>query len=264
MDLFLLILSSLVFVETSALCVKSFSKKEQKPGKNARRKVFVDTSTLMDGRILSIARTGFLGDEILITRSVVRELQLLADGADAEKRTRARFGLDIVNELKSLEGLNVTIYPDELGHVKVDERLLELAKSEKAFIMTNDYNLIKVATTDSVEALNINELAQSMRSEYLPGDKIDVKVVGVGSNPHQGVAYLADGTMVVIDGADKLAGKNETTRVEFVRYLQTSAGKMMFARLDNSMPPKQNKASGRKRVIREKAKQYKNNKKSKK
>jgi len=262
MNLFILILSSLVFVETSALCVKSFSKKELKFGKNERRKIFVDTSTLMDGRILSFARTGFLGDEILITRSVVRELQLLADGSDADKRTRARFGLDIVNELKNLEKITVTIYPDELGHVKVDERLLELAKSEKALIMTNDYNLIKVAGTEGVEALNINELAQSLRSEYLPGDKIDVKVVGVGSNPHQGVAYLSDGTMVVIDGADKLAGKNETTRVEFVRYLQTSAGKMMFARLDNTLAPKQNKSTGRKRIIKDN-KSRKNNKKNK-
>lgn len=262
MNLFILILSSLVFVETSALCAKSFSKKELKFGKNERRKIFVDTSTLMDGRILSFARTGFLGDEILITRSVVRELQLLADGSDAGKRTRARFGLDIVNELKNLEKITVTIYPDELGHVKVDERLLELAKSEKALIMTNDYNLIKVAGTEGVEALNINELAQSLRSEYLPGDKIDVKVVGVGSNPHQGVAYLSDGTMVVIDGADKLAGKNETTRVEFVRYLQTSAGKMMFARLDNTLAPKQNKSTGRKRITKDN-KNRKNNKKIK-
>ena len=262
MDLFLLILSSLVFVETSVLCVKSFSKKELKFGKNERRKIFVDTSTLMDGRILSFARTGFLGDEIFITRSVVRELQLLADGSDADKRSRARFGLDIVNELKRLETVQVTIYPDELDRVKVDERLLELAKSEKALIMTNDYNLIKVAGTEGVEALNINELAQSLRSEYLPGDKIDVKVVGVGSNPHQGVAYLSDGTMVVIDGADKLAGKNETTRVEFVRYLQTSAGKMMFARLDNTMAPKQNKSTGRKRITKDN-KNRKNNKKNK-
>ena len=262
MNLFILILSSLVFVETSALCAKSFSKKELKFGKNERRKIFVDTSTLMDGRILSFARTGFLGDEILITRSVVRELQLLADGSDADKRTRARFGLDIVNKLKNLEKITVTIYPDELGHVKVDERLLELAKSEKALIMTNDYNLIKVAGTEGVEALNINELAQSLRSEYLPGDKIDVKVVDVGSNPHQGVAYLSDGTMVVIDGADKLAGKNETTRVEFVRYLQTSAGKMMFARLDNTLAPKQNKSTGRKRITKDN-KNRKNNKKIK-
>lgn len=262
MNLFILILSSLVFVETSALCAKSFSKKELKFGKNERRKIFVDTSTLMDGRILSFARTGFLGDEILITRSVVRELQLLADGSDADKRTRARFGLDIVNELKNLEKITVTIYPDELGHVKVDDRLLELAKSEKALIMTNDYNLIKVAGTEGVEALNINELAQSLRSEYLPGDKIDVKVVGVGSNPHQGVAYLSDGTMVVIDGADKLAGKNETTRVEFIRYLQTSAGKMMFARLDNTLAPKQNKSTGRKRITKDN-KSRKNNKKIK-
>ena len=98
-------------------------------------------------------------------------------------------------------------------------------------ILTNDYNLSKVAATEHIDVININELAQGLRSEYLPGDHLNVKVTAVGANPHQGVAHLPDGTMVVIDGADRYAGKNQTIEIEFVRYLQTAAGKMMFAKL---------------------------------
>ncbi len=231
MELFYIIILSAIFVETSALTVKAFTAKGNRIGQKARRKLFVDTSTLMDGRILSVAKTGFLGDEILIPRSVIRELQLLADGSDSEKRARARFGLDVVNELERVELAQVEIFADQPGRVKVDERLLELAKEYKGIILTNDFNLIKVAGTEHVDAITINNLAQSLRSEYLPGDRITVKIISVGSNPHQGVAYLPDGTMVVVDEAEKYAGKNLPVEIEFVRYLQTSAGKMMFAKL---------------------------------
>ena len=158
-------------------------------------------------------------------------MQLLADGNDAEKRARARFGLDVVNELERVELAQVEIFPDDTKRVKVDERLLELAKENRGIILTNDFNLIKVAATEHIDAININELAQSLRSEYLPGDHLYVKIISVGSNPHQGVAYLPDGTMVVVDDAEKFAGKNATVEIEFVRYLQTNAGKMMFAKL---------------------------------
>ncbi len=231
MELFNIITVLLILAETTALCAKTFTKQNLRLGQNARRKVFVDTSTLMDGRILAVAKSGFLGDEILIPRSVIRELQLLADGADSEKRTRARFGLDVVNELERVELANVEIYPDDTHRVKVDERLLELAKANQGIILTNDFNLAKVAATEQVDAININELAQSLRSEYLPGDRLNVKIISVGSNAHQGVAYLPDGTMVVVDNAERYAGKNTKVEIEFVRYLQTNAGKMMFAKL---------------------------------
>lgn len=230
MELFIIILSSAIFAETSLLVARDLSRKGR-PAKNARRKVFVDTSTLMDGRILSVAKAGFLGDEVLIPRSVIRELQLLADGNDSEKRTRARFGLDIVNELERVELSSVEIYPDEGDRVKVDERLLELAKANRGIILTNDFNLAKVAAAEHVDAININDLAQGLRSEYLPGDKLDVKITAVGANPRQGIAHLSDGTMVVVDDAERYAGKNQTVTIEFVRYLQTAAGKMMFAKL---------------------------------
>lgn len=230
MELFIIILLSAIFAETSALMIREFARKYA-PTKNARRKLFVDTSTLMDGRILSVAKAGFLGDEVLIPRSVIRELQLLADGSDSEKRARARFGLDIVNELERVELASVEIFQDEGDRVKVDERLLALAKEYHGIILTNDFNLAKVAATEHIDAININELAQGLRSEYLPGDKLNVKIVSAGANAHQGVAHLADGTMVVVDDADRYVGKNQMVEIEFVRYLQTAAGKMMFAKL---------------------------------
>ena len=230
MELFIIILLSAIFAETSALTVREFARKYT-PTKNARRKLFVDTSTLMDGRILSVAKAGFLGDEVLIPRSVIRELQLLADGSDSEKRARARFGLDVANELERVELASVEIFQDEGERVKVDERLLALAKEYHGVILTNDFNLAKVAATEKIDAININELAQGLRSEYLPGDKLSVKIVSVGANPRQGVAHLADGTMVVVDDAERYAGRNQMVEIEFVRYLQTAAGKMMFAKL---------------------------------
>lgn len=230
MELFTIIILLAIFAETSALTVREFSKKRT-PSKNSRRKLFVDTSTLMDGRILSVAKAGFLGDEVLIPRSVIRELQLLADGNDSEKRARARFGLDIVNELERVELANVEIFQDEGDRVKVDERLLALAKEYRGIILTNDFNLAKVAATEHIDAININELAQGLRSEYLPGDKLSVKIVSAGANPHQGVAHLPDGTMVVVDDAERYVGKSQPVDIEFVRYLQTAAGKMMFAKL---------------------------------
>ena len=247
MKLFITIIILLIFAETTALCVKNFVGKNRRLGQTPRRKVFVDTSTLMDGRILPVAKSGFLGDEILIPRSVIRELQLLADGSDGEKRARARFGLDVVNELERVELANVEIFADDTKRVKVDERLIELAKENHGMILTNDFNLIKVAATEHIDAININELAQSLRSEYLPGDRLHVKIISVGSNAHQGVAYLPDGTMVVVDEADRFAGKNTTVEIEFVRYLQTTAGKMMFAKLaPRSQKPQKRKISERK------------------
>ena len=231
MDLFFIILLSAIFLETSAVTIKTFTNKNNRSGRRPRRKVFVDTSILMDGRILSVAKSGFLGDEILIPRSVVRELQLLADGSDSEKRARARYGLDVINELERVELADVSIYQDRIDRSKVDERLLELAKEFNGIIMTNDYNLAKVAATEHIDVITINDLAQGLRSEYLPGDKLNVKIISVGSNPKQGVAYLPDGTMVVVDDAERYAGKNQYLDIIFERYLQTAAGRMMFAKI---------------------------------
>ena len=245
MDLLLIIILVAIFIETTVIAVKLLKNGNSRISSNARRKVFVDTSTLMDGRILSVAKAGFLGDDVLIPRSVIRELQLLADGSDTDKRARARFGLDIVNELEHIELSHVEIYADSLERTKVDERLIELAKEYHGIILTNDFNLMKVAATEKIDAININDLAQGLRSEYLPGDKLQVKIISAGSNPHQGVAYLPDGTMVVVDNAERFAGKNQQIEIEFVRYLQTSAGKMMFAKIVER-PSRQTKTTRKK------------------
>lgn len=260
MELFIYIVGSILLVEASVLTVREFSRKHV-PTKNTRRKVFIDTSTLMDGRILSVAKAGFLGDELLIPRSVIREMQLLADGSDSEKRARARFGLDVANELERVELATVEIYQDGGERVKVDERLLELAKENHGIILTNDYNLAKVAATEKIDAININDLAQGLRSEYLPGDKLSVQIVSTGANPHQGVAYLPDGTMVVVDNAEKFAGNKQKVEIEFVRYLQTAAGKMMFAKLVETPKPRakrpENQRTGRSRQAPRRNNQHK-------
>ena len=228
MEIFIVILLILILCETTFLIARVL-RKNPFTSKKPRRKVFVDTSTLIDGRILSIARSGFLGDEILIPRSVIRELQLLADGGDSEKRLRARFGMDVANELERVVSADVEIFPDELDRTKVDERLIELAKSYHGLILTNDFNLAKVAATEHIEVLNVNDLAQNLRSEYLPGEKFTLKITSRGSAKHQGVGYLPDATMVVVDDAERYIGKN--LEVEFIRYLQTNSGKMMFAKI---------------------------------
>jgi uncharacterized protein YacL len=228
MELFIIILLVIILAETTILTVRGL-KKANFGAKKPRRKVFVDTSALIDGRILAVAQAGFLGDEILIPRSVIREMQLLADGSDSEKRSRARFGMDVVNELERVVTADVEIFHDALDRTKVDERLIELAKEYNGIVLTNDFNLGKVAATEGVEVINVNDLAVGLRSEYLPGEKFKLKIVNKGNNARQGVGYLSDGTMVVVDEAERLIGKE--TEVELVRFLQTNAGKMMFARL---------------------------------
>lgn len=199
------------------------------------RAILVDTSVLMDGRITLLAASGFIGGTLVIPRSVVGELQFLADHADSEKRMRARRGLDIVSELQQMDAVAVELLQDgSKADEGVDERLLTLAKHHKAAICTLDYNLNKVAVVEGIQVLNINELAQALRMAHLPGEAMTIDLVQKGQEAHQGVGYLLDGTMVVVEHANKLIG--QSVRVEVVRSLQTNAGKMMFARPLTSKP----------------------------
>lgn len=223
----ILILVVVIFLQTSFLAVRSFKKSFNYYGQN--RKIYVDSSTLMDGRILKVAKTGFIGGVLIIPRSVLQEMQLLADGKDSEKRNRARAGLDTVKELERVVEVDVVILSDPLDRTPVDDRLIQLAKENHGSIMTNDYNLGKVAATLNIEVLNINDLAMELRADYLPGEKLNIKIVAIGSNPKQGVGYLPDGMMVVVDDASVKVGK--TVEIEFVRFLQTSSGRMMFAKI---------------------------------
>ena len=192
--------------------------------------ILVDTSVLMDGRVVDLAKTGFLLGQIIVPRSVLIELQLLADGADHAKRERARFGMDAMKELKDVLGGSFTLF-DDATHIPegVDNRLLQLAKEMNAAILTLDYNLNKVAQVEGIQILNINELAKSLRMSYLPGDELVLELTQKGQDSHQAVGYLHDGTMVVVEQAKKFIGQEK--RVEIVRSLQTDAGKMMFAKL---------------------------------
>ncbi len=227
MDFIFLTIILIILAETTVLVAKS----RQKPflSTNSKRKVYVDTSALMDMRLLAIAETGFIGDSVIIPRSVIHELQLLADGKDSEKRSRARAALDAVSQLERVVYFDTTILDDELDRTPVDDRLLELAKANHGLILTNDYNLNKVATAEQIDVLNINDLALALRGDLLPGEQTTVKIVAVGEGAHQGVGYLADGTMVVVDRADKKIG--EDVRIELIRLRQTSAGRMMFAKV---------------------------------
>lgn len=235
MELLYILLLIGIFSETSFLSFKRIT--ENKKNKETKGKVFVDTSALIDGRILAVAQTGFFTRNLVIPRSVIRELQILADGKDSEKRARARAGMDVANELERIVFFDTEILQDELDKTPVDERLLQLAKDNNGAIMTCDYNLGKVAATENIEVLNINDLALSLRSEFLPGDKLKIKIVSEGNNKNQGIGYLPDGTMAVIDFAAKHIGKE--VEVEFIRFLQTSAGKMMFGKVVTSYRPSQ-------------------------
>lgn len=203
----------------------------------AGKKVVLDTCALIDGRIVDIAQAGFIPSQLIIPRPVVRELQFLADQADPTKRERARFGLDVINRLQQLKGVEVQIVAHESKEL-VDEQLLEVAKQYGAQLYTTDYNLNKVAQVEGVSVLNVNELAQAIRSQYIPGEKATIKLVQAGQNPQQAVGYLDDGTMIVVENAKHLMGKS--VQVEFTRVLQTQAGKMMFATLQS-----QNKSSNK-------------------
>lgn len=227
MELFILIITLAILAETTFLSIKKF-----KPGQSNKRKIYVDTSVLIDGRILNVARSGFIDGDLIVLKSVLLELQLLADGKDSEKRTRARAGLETVSELERVININTEIIDDGEGHKKVDEELLKYAKENRGAILTLDYNLIKVAEAEKIETLNINDLALALRNEFLPGQKMSLKIMDKGSGRGQGVGHLPDGTMVVVDNAANKIGKELT--VEFVKFHETSAGKMIFARIVNS------------------------------
>jgi uncharacterized protein YacL len=197
--------------------------------KTKDRPILIDTSVLMDGRIIPIAATGFIGGTVVVPRSVVGELQFLADNADAEKRSRARQGLDAIAELQKMPGVSFELLQDgSKASEGVDERLLSLAKRHNAVICTIDYNLNKVAAVEGITVLNVNELAQSIRMAHLPGEKMMIELVQKGQDSHQSVGYLGDGTMVVVEQSQALLG--QTVQIEVVRSLQTAAGKMMFAK----------------------------------
>jgi len=191
----------------------------------------LDTSVIIDGRIADIAETGFLDGIVVIPQFVLRELQLVADSADSMKRNRGRRGLDILQRIQKMPELIVQILEDDFPHIRdVDMKLVELAKTYDCKIVTNDFNLNKVAQLHGVVVLNINELANALKPIVLPGETMRVFILKEGKEYNQGVAYLDDGTMVVVDNAKKMISK--TIDISVTSVLQTTAGKMIFGRYD--------------------------------
>ena len=228
-NIFITILLIIILAQTSYLIVRSFGRGVNLPP-SALKPLFVDTSVLIDGRIVAIASSGFISRPLYIPRSVVGELQFLADNGDTEKRMRARHGLDVISQLQSLTPVKVHIFSDSVrADEGVDNRLITLAKKHKGAICTIDYNLNKVALVEQVEVLNVNDLAKNLRMAYLPGERLNIALTQKGNEANQAVGHLDDGTMVVVEQASKYIGR--TVEVEFIRSLQTAAGKMMFAKI---------------------------------
>jgi uncharacterized protein YacL len=189
----------------------------------------IDTSVIVDGRIVEIVRSGFLDGPLLVPRFVLRELQTIADSSDPQRRVRGRRGLEMLAKLQEAEAISIHERDfDDMPPGNVDARLVRLAKELGARLLTNDYNLNRVAHVEGVEVLNINELAGALRPVVLPGEELNVAVIREGKEPGQGVAYLEDGTMIVVDQGRKLVGA--TVDVVVTSVLQTVAGRMIFAR----------------------------------
>lgn len=189
----------------------------------------LDTSCIIDGRIEELLQTSFIEGQILVPQFILHELQGVADAANDQKRARGRRGLDLLNRLREKYPNRIAIHPADYDDIQmVDAKLVKLAQDINGALMTTDYNLNKVANVQQVTVLNVNDLAQSLRPVYLPGDHLNLKILKEGKEPDQGIGYLADGTMVVVETGESYIGKK--LAVVVTSALQTSAGRMIFAR----------------------------------
>ena len=197
----------------------------------------LDTSVIIDGRIADICDTGFIDGNLVVPRFVLDELQYIADSSDSMKRSRGRRGLDILNKMQRSNGINIEIVDQDFPKIKsVDSKLVALAKKMNGKIITNDFNLNKVAELQGIKILNVNELANALKPVVLPGEMMTVKIIKDGKEHGQGVAYLDDGTMIIVDNAQKYIGSNVEVMVTSV--LQTTAGRMIFSELKEAVVEK--------------------------
>ena len=206
--------------------------KESHHVKDSQNKVYklLDTSVIIDGRIIDILKTHFIEGTLLIPNFVLHELQLIADSSDSIKRSKGRRGLDILNTLQKDQTVDIEYYEGDFEDIsEVDTKLVKLAKIKNAGIITNDYNLNKVSEFQNITVYNINELANALKAVYIPGEQITVQVIKEGTERKQGVAYLEDGTMIVVEEGQYHIG--ETVNVEVTSALQTAAGRMIFAKI---------------------------------
>lgn len=191
----------------------------------------LDTSVIIDGRVVDICETGFMGGILVVPQFILKELQQIADSGQSLKRNRGRRGLDVLQKLKKMNGVNIIFPEQDFPEVQeVDLKLIELARLLNAKVVTNDFNLNKVAQLRGVEVLNINELANALKPVVLPGELMNILILKEGKEANQGIGYLDDGTMVVVDNSSHLINQNVQLMVTSV--LQTSAGKMIFGKTD--------------------------------
>jgi len=220
----------LVLAAVNGLVLYQITKKQPKMA-TAKNRVVLDSCALIDGRIVDLVKSGFVDGELYVPSFVIDELQYLADHGDAHKRERARYGLDVVKSLQEVHSKVIISEYIREEKRQVDEKLISLAQYVGGTLYTTDYNLNKVATIHQVRVLNVNELAQALRPVFLPGEEFEVKIIQKGESRNQGVGYLDDGTMAVVDNGAKYMGKRVSVKI--IRMLQTEAGKMVFAELLN-------------------------------
>lgn len=192
------------------------------------RPLILDTSAIIDGRILDIAKTGFIFGTVLVPASVLRELQQVADSADFLKRARGRRGFEVIEDLKKVKNLRVEVWDKETSRRGVDDQLIQIAKNLHGKIVTTDFNLNRVASVSNVGVLNVNDLANAVKTVAIPGERLKMKIMHLGKDASQGVGYLDDGTMIVVSAGAPLVGK--TVEVEVTKSLQIPAGRMIFAK----------------------------------
>jgi len=205
-----------------------FSRQDQKD-----ELIVLDTSVIIDGRIADICKIRFLEGKFVVPRFVLKELQQVADSDDSLKRARGRRGMDILTKLQKNPNIDIKIHNEDFADVKeVDAKIVRLAKVLSAKVFTNDYNLNKISEIQGVKVLNVNELANALRPVVLPGESLDIRLIKEGKEYNQGVGYLEDGTMVVVDNGRRLIGQN--VRVLVGSVLQTAAGRMIFGKLPNN------------------------------
>lgn len=197
-------------------------------GVSVNQPVLLDTSAIIDGRILDIAKTGFISGTILLPTFILAELQQVSDSSDFLKRSRGRRGFEIVEELKKIKGIRIEIWDKEPVAKTVDDKLLKLAKALHGKIITTDFNLNRVASVSNIAILNVNDLANAVKTVAIPGEALKVKVVHLGKDSKQGVGYLPDGTMIVVENGANLVGEDILTEV--TRVIQVAAGRMIFVK----------------------------------
>lgn len=220
-----------IFVTMRQVTGRSGEEPAPQPAQPLSRPILLDTSVIIDGRIADLARTGFIMGTLIIPRFVLNELQYIADSSDSLRRQRGRRGIEVIAQLQKETAIPVRINDmDAEGVREVDEKLIVLARQLRCPILTNDYNLNRIAELQGVSVLNVNELANAVKLVFLPGESLQVSIIQEGKEMGQGVGYLDDGTMVVVeDGRGHL---DQEVRITVTKILQTAAGRMIFARLD--------------------------------